>query len=61
MQANNRLHATLLAREVDTFGLEQTGMSIADLRDLRRIPAVGPSLTQDLIDLGVRRATDRGC
>lgn len=33
-------------------------MSVADLRDLRRIPGVGPSLAQDLADLGIRRVTD---
>jgi predicted RecB family nuclease len=33
-------------------------MSAPDLRDLRRIPGVGPSLAQDLADLGIRRVTD---
>lgn len=33
-------------------------MSAADLHDLRRIPGVGPSLAQDLADLGIRRVTD---
>lgn len=27
-------------------------------RDLRRIPGVGPSIAQDLLDLGIRRVTD---
>ena len=34
------------------------GMSKADIRDLQRIPGVGPSLAQDLADLGIRRVTD---
>ncbi len=29
----------------------------ADLRDLRRIPGVGPSLAQDLVDLGIYRVS----
>ena len=33
-------------------------MNVADMRDLRRIPGVGPSLAQDLADLGIRRVTD---
>ncbi len=33
-------------------------MSVADMRDLQRIPGVGPSLAQDLADLGIRRVTD---
>jgi hypothetical protein len=33
-------------------------MSVADLRDLRRIPGVGPSIAQDLTDLGIRRVSD---
>lgn len=33
-------------------------MSVASLRDLRRIPGVGPSLAQDLADLGIRRVVD---
>jgi hypothetical protein len=38
--------------------LRSTAMSIADLRDLQRIPGVGPSIAQDLADLGIRRVTD---
>ena len=30
----------------------------ADLRDLQRIPGVGPSLARDLADLGIRRVSD---
>jgi Pathogenicity locus len=30
----------------------------AALRDLRRIPGVGPSIAQDLYELGVRRVAD---
>jgi hypothetical protein len=33
-------------------------MSVADLRDLQRIPSVGPSLAQDLADLGIHCVTD---
>lgn len=33
-------------------------MSAADLRDLQRIPGIGPSLAHDLVDLGIRRVTD---
>jgi hypothetical protein len=33
-------------------------MSVADLHDLRCIPGVGPSLAQDLAELGIRRVTD---
>lgn len=28
------------------------------LKDLRRIPGIGPSLARDLIDLGIRRVAD---
>ncbi len=30
----------------------------AAIRDLRRIPGVGPSIAQDLLDLGVRSVAD---
>jgi len=33
-------------------------MRAPDLRDLQRIPGVGPSLARDLADLGIRRVTD---
>jgi hypothetical protein len=29
--------------------------TVAAIRDLRRIPGIGPSLARDLIDLGIRR------
>lgn len=32
-------------------------MSVRDLRDLQRIPGVGPSLAQDLADLGIHRVS----
>jgi len=32
--------------------------AISRARDLRRIPGVGPSIAQDLLDLGVRRVAD---
>jgi predicted flap endonuclease-1-like 5' DNA nuclease len=32
--------------------------SVADMRDLRRIPGIVPSLAQDLADRGIRSVTD---
>jgi hypothetical protein len=32
--------------------------TIAALRDLQVIPGIGPSLAQDLVDLGIRRVSD---
>jgi hypothetical protein len=39
--------------------IENTAESrAAAIRDLRRIPGVGPSIAQDLLDLGVRSVAD---
>jgi nucleotidyltransferase/DNA polymerase involved in DNA repair len=38
--------------------MHSTAMSVADICDLQRIPGVGPSLAQDLADLGIRRVAD---
>ena len=38
--------------------LSNCGISVADMRDLQRIPGIGPSLAQDLADLGICRVTD---
>jgi hypothetical protein len=35
--------------------MQRTEAPTADLKDLRRIPGVGPSLARDLFDLGIRR------
>jgi len=32
--------------------------TVGAVRDLRRIPGIGPSLARDLVDLGIRRVED---
>lgn len=38
-------------------GIDNGAQQVA-LRDLRRIPGVGPSIARDLLDLGVRRVAE---
>jgi pathogenicity locus Cdd1 protein len=37
--------------------MQKSGTPASALKDLQRIPGVGPSLGQDLVDLGIRRVT----
>lgn len=37
--------------------MQKSGTPVTALKDLQRIPGVGPSLAQDLADLGIRRVT----
>lgn len=37
--------------------VQKNRVSAATLKDLQRIPGVGPSLAQDLVDLGIRKVT----
>jgi hypothetical protein len=42
-----------------THPMRKGGDSLAvTLKDLQRIPGIGPSLSQDLVDLGIKRASD---
>lgn len=37
--------------------VQKAGISVTTLKDLQCIPGIGPSLAQDLVDLGIRKVT----